>query len=181
MDDFVIITDDKKNIPFVDFLYVKNIDNKDIVSQYIFDKVDNIKCVFNIINQMFIDIPREDVYIKDKKIDNIYDILYYIEQNFLQKNKLLVYFFFTQICFVIPLKILYDMTKNINEDIIITDGGRNNINIYNNTIIVKKKLNSVLPDYYEKSCEMINFLSFDIIMEVDFVMNTTQLYIESVF
>lgn len=187
MDDFVVISTEAESnstsSPF-DILYIRDIPNKQIVREYIFpesllqNRNDNIICSYNIINQMFLDIPREDIYIHDCINRNKDDILRYVVNHYDSKDKFMIYFFLTQISFVLPLEIMYKITRGVNDEIVIADNcnSRVEIRMYPGKVIVTKTLQAVFP----KGSVFLKFLKFKVTMDVNTSLGMTRIFIESV-
>lgn len=159
-----------------DFTFIKTIPNKTIIEDYEIS-------LDNVLKQVFLDLDRQRNFIDNEQVFNFSEIMDYINLNpYLKSSLSIVLLFLTQIVFVIPLKIIYKLTSNINKDIIISEepisknkDRKSLINIFPDSIIVNKKLNCVIPTDYG----LEKIFNLDISLENDLVFNETILMIKS--
>lgn len=169
MEKYALITQ-SSNISCPNFTLVKTYNNDELLTDY----NDGFE---NIFRQMCLDIPRQDIYIDEAKVNNVSDILFYIStQPYLKCDHLLVYLFLSQTMLSIPVLLIAEIISNINKDLVISshEDNRTSIIINSDKILIEKKLSGVIPMY---SGNIENKLIFDVSIDVDLVIGETMLYI----
>ena len=173
----LLLSKDRDNILSTNssFTFIKTIPNEKIIQEYNID-------IDKILRQVLLDIRRQDTLINDLEVEGFGEIMDFINVNpYLKSRITLVLLFMTQIALTIPVAILYNLVTKLNADYVVAEkkieehNRRAHIKLHQHGIIVKKRLNCVLPTL-ENIQEVF---SFDILMENDLVFDETTVYIKS--
>jgi len=171
MDEGFTVISNCSDIKSTDFTLIKVFNNEKIVEEY----NDGFEQVFQ---QMCLDIPRQDVYLDEAKVNHITDILNYISnQPYLKCDQVLVYLFLSQTMLSIPVMLLTQIIGNIDEELVVSNSdseGRTVMILNSDTLLVQKKLTAVIPSFDKIETK----LYFDVSIDVDFVFGETLLYIK---
>ena len=173
-DEFVIILLNIKKKHVGNFNFMKIYLNEDILDEY----TSSPNSFSNIFHQMYIDLPRMNVLIGNKRITNVCELFTYISNNpYLKADQQLVYLFTSQTMLSLPLA---NIQKIIHNDLVISehsdDTKRNtNITIEPDMIFINKKLRAVNM----KGGDILTVMTFEIFMEVDLVVGETFVYIKA--
>ena len=154
----VVVTDNCDIISSPDFSFTKCYSNSELLEEFDDEYV-------SIINQMELDVPRQDIYEGDNKLKNLEDVLLYISlSKYLKKFQMHVYLMLSQTILSIPVIILFNICGNINPDLVVSENGyRTIIKMSPTQISVEKKLIASMPisGEIEKKIEFYIFINTD--------------------
>jgi len=163
METFVVITDNC-DICCPEFSFTKCYSNIELLAEF-----DNE--YISVINQMELDVPRQDIYVGGNKLKKVADVLLYISTSeYLKKFQMYVYLILSQTILSIPVKVLFNICGNINPDLIVSENGhRTLIKMGNDEISVEKKLIASLPNKdggIEKKIKFDIFINMNLEKEI---------------